>query len=180
MSKPTLQELAAAVTVDVNKTLGGGYPAMELLRRRFVAHHWIGDAEHGLFTAISRVTPGTNVLAYCVMLGWNFYGWPGALIALAGGSIPASAIVYAFAITLAEIDRYAVVRALLALGILVASVLVFSSAWMLVRPYLATSRVRVGLIAAVAIGLMAVGATPVRVLLVAAVVSAMLPPLKNQ
>ena len=180
MDKPSLRQLTTAVTADVNRTLGGGYPAMELLRRRFTAHHWINESEHGLFTAISRVTPGTNVLAYCVALGWSFYRWPGALIALAAGSIPSSVIVYVLAISLAQIDRSAVVRALLALGILVASALVFSSAWMLVRPYLVTSRLRVSVIAAVAIGLMAIGATPVRVLLVAAIVNAIFQPPKSQ
>jgi chromate transport protein ChrA len=69
-----------------------------------------------------------------------------------------------------------VVRGLLAVGILVASVLVLSSAWALIRPYLArAARVRALLIVAIAAGLIALNATPVRVLLVAALVGFVLP-----
>jgi chromate transporter len=175
MSEPTLRQLAAAVTLDVNRTLGGGNPAIELLRRRFVGKHWLDAAAHALFIAVSRVTPGTNVLAYCVAIGWRFHGWPGALIALAAGSIPGSVTVVVLAVTLGEIDGYAVVRLLLACGTLAASALVLWSAWVLLRPYLSGSRLRVTLIAGAAAGLMMAGATPVRVLLVAAVVSAALP-----
>ena len=175
MSEPTLRQLATAVTLDVNRTLGGGHPAIELLRRRFMGRQWLDAASHALFIAVSRVTPGTNVLAYCVTLGWWSHGWPGALLALAGGSIPASLTVFVLAVTLAEIDRYAVVRVLLAFGILAAGTLVLWSAWILLKPYLTASRLRIVVIASVVAGLMALGATPVRVLFVAAVVSAALP-----
>jgi hypothetical protein len=85
-------------------------------------------------------------------------------------------IVYVLAVTLARIDQYAAVRALLAVGILLAGALVVGSAWHLIRPYLrAESRVRLIVIAAVAAALVIIGAIPVRVLLVAAVISAALP-----
>ena len=51
-----------------------------------------------------------------------------------------------------------------------------SSAWYLIRPYLETrSRIRAGVIVVVSIALVIAGATPVRVLMVAAVVSCLLP-----
>jgi chromate transport protein ChrA len=115
-------------------------------------------------------------LAYVVLLGWRFHKWRGALLTLVCASLPASIMVYALAATLAHIDRYAAVRVLLAVGILVAGALVLSSAWHLIRPYLLSeSRARLIVIAAVAVALVIVGATPVRVLLVAAVISAALP-----
>jgi chromate transport protein ChrA len=150
--------------------------SIELLRRRFTARGWIDATAHGVFIAVSRFTPGTVVLAYVVMLGWRFHRWTGAVLALAVASIPASLIVFALAVTLARVDEYATVRALLAVGILVAGVLVLGSAWHLVRPYLAKeSGVRLTIIAVIAVALVITGATPVRVLLVAAVVSAVLP-----
>ena len=175
MNEPSLRQLVLAIVLDVNRTLGGGYPAMELLRRRFTSHGWLDAASHALFIAVSRVTPGTNVLAYCVTLGWRFHRGVGALLALAGGSIPASLTVFVLAITLAQIDRYAVVRAGLAFGILFASGLVLWSAWILLRPFLSASALRVVAISAAAGALMTVGATPVRVLLVAAALGAALP-----
>lgn len=175
---PSLRELLSAIAYEANRTVGGGLVSIELLRRRFTARGWIDAAAHAVFIAVSRFTPGTVVLAYVVMLGWRFHRWGGALLALAVASVPASLIVFALAATLAEIDRYAAVRALLAMGILVAGVLVLGSAWHLIRPYLANgvdSRVRALVVAAVAIVLVVLGATPVRVLLVAAVVSMVLP-----
>jgi len=150
--------------------------SIELLRRRFTARGWIDATAHGVFIAVSRFTPGTVVLAYVVMLGWRFHRWTGAVLALAVASIPASLIMFALAVTLARVDKYATVRALLAAGILVAGVLVLGSAWHLVKPYLTKeSRLRLTIIAVIAVALVMTGATPVRVLLVAAVVSAVLP-----
>jgi len=187
-SAPSLRELLRAIAYEANRTVGGGLVSIELLRRRFTASGWLDAASHGVFIAVSRFTPGTVVLAYVVMLGWRFHRWRGALPALAAASVPASLIVLALAATLAQIDRYAAVRALLAVGILVAGVLVLGSAWHLIRPYLANtegppkgghyvnSRVRVLVVGAIAVALVLLGATPVRVLLVAAVVSMALPP----
>ena len=185
-SAPSLRELLRAIAYEANRTVGGGLVSIELLRRRFTASGWLDAASHGVFIAVSRFTPGTVVLAYVVMLGWRFHRWRGALPALAAASVPASLIVLALAATLAQIDRYAAVRALLAVGILVAGVLVLGSAWHLIRPYLAktegppkghyvNSRVRVLVVGATAVALVLLGATPVRVLLVAAVVSMALP-----
>lgn len=175
--RPSLRELLTAIAYEANRTVGGGLVSIELLRRRFTASGWIDSAVHGVFIAVSRFTPGTVVLAYVVMLGWRFYRWRGALPALAAASIPGSLIVLALAATLAEINRYAAVRALLAVGILVAGVLVLGSAWHLIRPYLGEKhlRVRALVVGAVAVALLLVGATPVRVLLAAAVVSMAMP-----
>jgi chromate transport protein ChrA len=190
---PSLRELVSIVAYEANRTVGGGLVSIELLRRRFTARGWIDAMAHGVFIAVSRFTPGTVVLAYVVMLGWRFHRWRGALLALAVASIPASIIVFGLAVTLAQIDRYAAVRVLLAVGILVASVLVLASAWHLLRPYLEGPRtgspstgsppkgghyVRVVVVVGVAIALVALGATPVRVLLAAAVVSSALPVMK--
>jgi len=174
--KPSLREFVALVAYESNRTVGGGLVSIELLRRRFTARGWLNAATHGVFIAVSRFTPGTVVLAYCVMLGWWFHRWRGALLALIVASVPASLIVFVLALTLARIDQNAAVRVLLAVGILVASALVVASAWHLIRPYLSEgSRLRLIVIAAAAVALVIAGATPVRVLLVAAVVSCVLP-----
>ena len=176
-SGPSIRKLAAAVAFDVNRTVGGGHASIELLRRTFTSRGWLDADSHGLIVAVSRLTPGTNILAYCVTLGWRYHGWPGALTALVAASVPASLIVFLLTATLAQIDRYAVVRALLAAGVLAAGVLVLGSAWALIRPYLVRSaRVRALLLSAVAAGLIALEATPVRVLLVAALIGFLMPP----
>jgi len=173
---PTLRQLARAVAFDVNRTVGGGHASIELLRRTFTARGWLDAVSHGVLIAVSRLTPGTNILAYCVALGWRVHRAPGALTALAAASIPASLIVFILTALLVRVDRYPAVQALLAIGILVASVLVLSSAWFLIRPYLTRVALpRTLVITAVAAALIALGATPVRTLLVAAAVGALLP-----
>ena len=177
---PSLRELISAIAYEANRTVGGGLVSIELLRRRFTSRGWIDDPTHGVFIAVSRFTPGTVVLAYVVMLGWRFHRWRGALPALTVASIPGATIVLGLAATLAEINRYAAVRVVLAVGILVASVLVLASAWHLIRPYLTKkdgrdSRLRVLIVGVVSVVLVLLGATPVRVLLAAAAVSMALP-----
>lgn len=186
--RPPLRELVSLVAYEANRTVGGGLVSIELLRRRFTARGWLDAAWHGTFIAVSRFTPGTVVLAYVVLLGWRFHRWRGALLALIVASVPASLIVSVLASTLARIDEYAAVRVLLAVGILVAGGLVLGSAWHLIRPYLVNKegppqsrhfatdpRLRLAVVAAMAVALIVIGVTPVRVLLVAAVVSAALP-----
>jgi chromate transporter len=80
---------------------------------------------HGLFVAVSRLTPGTNILAYCAAAGWRLKGWPGSLAALGAASIPGALIVFALAATLVRLDRYPVIRIALSVGMLVAAALVW-------------------------------------------------------
>jgi chromate transporter len=169
----SLGRLTWIVGRDVHRTLGGGLAAMELLRRTFIANHSIDESDNAGLVAVSRLTPGTNVLAYCVGLGWSLHRWAGALAALLAASIPGSLIVCALTVALVSVPDYPVVRMLLAIGVLVATLLVFSSAVSLLRPYLrAAVVVRASIIAIVSAGMMVAGVTPVRVLLVSAVLGA--------
>jgi chromate transporter len=176
VTSPSLRQLTSAVALDVNRTVGGGYASMELLRRRCAVHGWLDTATHGLLLAVSRLTPGTNILAYCVLLGWRFHRGIGAALALAAASLPAAAIVTGLTATLVRVDRYPMVQAGLAVGILVAAALVLASAWTLIRPYLApAARQTAVIITAVSAVLIVAGATPVRTLLAAAVLGFLLP-----
>jgi chromate transporter len=166
---PSLRSIAWLVFYDVNRTLGG-LASMELLRRSFGARGWMNDEHHALFVAVSRLTPGTNILAYCVALGWQLARWPGALVALYAGSVPASIIIGLLSATLESLDQHPLVRAIIAIALIVATLLVVSTAWNLLRPYLqGTNAVRTGIIGVVVVVLMLMRVTPVRILLVAAV-----------
>lgn len=166
--KAELRTLGWLVFYDVNRTLGG-LASMELLRRSLGARGWMTDERHALFVAISRLTPGTNILAYCVALGWQLAHWRGALVALAAASIPASILIALLSATLAQIDQLPLVRAIIAIALIVATLLVLSTAWNLLRPYMkGTNAVRTGMIAAIVIVLVLMKVTPVRILLVAA------------
>jgi chromate transporter len=166
--RPSLRSIGWQVFYDVNRTLGG-LASMELLRRSLGARGWLTHEGHALFVAVSRVTPGTNILAYCVALGWQLARWPGALVSLAAASVPASMLIALLSATLARADEHPFVRAVIAVALIVATVLVFSTAWTLLRPYVkGTNAVRTGIIAAVVVVLTLIGVTPIRILLVAA------------
>ena len=166
---PTLQTLGWLVFYDVNRTLGG-LASMELLRRSLGARGWMTDEGHALFVAVSRLTPGTNILAYCVALGWQLAHWRGALVSLAAASIPASILIAVLSATLTRIDQLPVVRAIIAIALIVATLLVLVTAWNLLRPYIkGGNAIRTGIIAAIVIVLALMNVTPVRILLVAAV-----------
>jgi len=166
--KAELRTLGWLVLYDVNRTLGG-LASMELLRRSLGARGWMTDEGHALFVAISRLTPGTNILAYCVALGWQLAHWRGALISLAAASIPASILIALLSATLAQIDQYPLVRAIIAIALIVATLLVLVTAWNLLRPYIkGTNAARTGIIAAIVVVLVLMKVTPIRILLVAA------------
>lgn len=177
MSPPSLRALSWLVVRDANRSFGGGMASMELMRRSLGRRGWLDGGEHGVLVAVSRFTPGTNVLAYCAALGWMHHRVVGAAVAVVGASLPGAALVTAMTAAVATLDRWPAVRAVLALATLVAGGLVLSSAWALLGPYLRGSRRSWTLAsAAIAAALFLAGATPVRVLLALAVWGALTPP----
>jgi chromate transporter len=170
-----IKRLGWIVLRDVNRTLGGGIASMELLRRSAAKERWLDERGHAVLTAVSRLTPGTNVLAYCVGLGWLVSGWIGAIVALIVASVPAAVMIAALAAALVRIDRYPIVRVIIAVGVLAATGLVASSAWHLMRPYLnRASAWRAALIAAVVAVLSWLDVTPVRIFLASAAIGALI------
>lgn len=169
----SLARLTWIIVRDVNRTLGGGLAAMELLRRTFIRNRSMDEFDNAGLVAVSRLTPGTNVLAYCAALGWSLRRWPGALASLLAASLPGSLIVGGLTVALVSVHEIPAVRMLLAVGVLAATFLVLSSAVSLLRPYVRSAvLVRASVIAAVAVGLMLAGVTPVRILLLSAALGA--------
>ncbi len=149
---------------------------MELMRRSFGALGWMNASTHALIVAVSRLTPGTNVLAYCTALGWRLRGWRGSVVALAAASVPSSIIIFVLSAALVRLVRYRAVQGGLAIGMLIACALVFSAAWHLLLPYLrGSARLRVLATVAAALALFVAGVTPVRILLLAAAAGYALP-----
>ena len=160
---------------DVNRTFGGGLASMELLRRTFITNGSMTDADNAGLVAVSRLTPGTNVLAYCVGLGWALHRGAGALLALVASSLPAAIVVCVLAVALVRIHEYTIVRMILAVGIAIATLLVFSSAVSLLRPYVKRHALsHAAIVACVAIVMIAAGVTPVRILLASAILGAVI------
>jgi chromate transporter len=91
--RPSLRELAVAFLLRGNVTYGGGTATIatlhdELVRRR----RWLSEEPFQLSYALSRLTPGTNLLAFTACAGYLLGRAPGALVALLAGSIPCAAM----------------------------------------------------------------------------------------
>ncbi|HLM82296.1 MAG TPA: chromate transporter [Terriglobales bacterium] len=76
-----------------NITFGGGSATIAVLHREIVSkRRWISEEVFALCYALSRVTPGTNLLAFETGIGWIVRGWVGGIIALVAGSVPCSTL----------------------------------------------------------------------------------------
>ncbi len=179
---PTLAELGWRIAADVNRTVGGGLASIELMRQSFSRTGWLRDADHGLLVAVSRFTPGTNVLAYCAGLGWMAHRAAGVATALVASSLPSALLITVASAIVSRLVSNPVVRLVLAAATLLAAGLILSSAWALLRPHVrGPRRLWAAGIVLVALALsLGLGLTPVRVLLVAAAWGALLPPREGE
>jgi len=82
--------LFARVGVTV---FGGGDPTIAILQREFYRRGWLSPEKFAIAFGLARLTPGTNVLAFCAAAGWYILGIAGALAAVLAITIPASVLV---------------------------------------------------------------------------------------
>lgn len=150
----------------------GAAAATVSLRKELVEDHQLAPGEVDLAYAVSRLTPGTNLLAMYTILGHRVGGWPLALQALAVGVLVPSAIAVALAFLYSHADAgwvEAIMKGARAGGIAV----VIGAAVRLVRPQIAHHRSKAAAIALAALlAAWANVAGPLWVLLGAAAVGA--------
>jgi chromate transporter len=73
---------------------GGGGSTLAMMYREFcVRRELVTDPEFQVLFGLSRVVPGMNLLALTVLLGYRAHGIAGALLALAGLTVPSFAII---------------------------------------------------------------------------------------
>ena len=174
--RPTLPHLACIITRDANLTFGGGTATSEVLRRSLVKRRWMTDHDHRRMFALSRLTPGTNLLAYCTATGWATRGLAGAAVAWLASSIPSSLLTLAARAGYEVLDASPPLRAIVLVAMSVAVLLLASSAWHLAKPFLTTQAAPRSIVVIVgALALAVVNVTPIGVLLCAAVVGALWP-----
>ena len=127
--------------------------------------------------ALSRLTPGTNLLAFCTGIGWILRRLSGAVVALLASSIPCTAIVVVATALFSHWQDDPWVQAAIHGAIAAAVAITVKSCWTIARPHFkAGARVRVVLVGAAAFLLYAgLAVPPIPVLLGAAVVGAMTP-----
>lgn len=90
---PPLRDLASAFVRSGNFTYGGGSATIATIHRDIVERRrWITDEPFQLSYALSRLTPGTNLLAFTACIGYLLRRMPGALVTLLAGSVPCAAM----------------------------------------------------------------------------------------
>ncbi len=175
---PTLLGLAMIFVREGNMTFGGGLPTVAALQRELVTNKgWLTQDQYTMCHVLSRITPGTNLWAFCVAAGWILRRWSGVVVAMLAGSIPSSLLV---ALLTGGFDAWSskpwlqiAIDAVLAssVGILLAGF------WLLVQPHWKPGRkIQSLLIVSGSIFLsIVVGMTPLAVLALAAGVGFLMP-----
>lgn len=91
--KPSLAALASIYTKLGNTTFGGGDPTIAALQRELGERRgWLSQEQFALAFSLSRVTPGTNVLAFCAATAYQLSGWMASVMAVLGASAPAAVL----------------------------------------------------------------------------------------
>jgi chromate transporter len=134
--KPSIAALAGVYLKIGNTTFGGGDPTIALLQRGLIGRQWITREDFALAYSLARVTPGTNLLAFCAATGSRVLGIPGAFAAVLAVTLPSA--VLAVLLTKGFESWRTHPWAMAAIGGTLAAVtgMMLASVWVLVRPYL--------------------------------------------
>lgn len=175
---PSLFQIGSMFTRYANLTLGGGSATTAVIHGEIVGkRRWVSEEQFALSFALGRLTPGTNLLAFCVDIGWILRRWAGAIVALLAASIPCTLIVVAITALFADWQENPYVQAAIRGAVAAAVAITVKTVWTIAHPhYKRGNRPRVVLIGVIAFALHAiVGLSPITVLLIAAIAGFLLP-----
>jgi chromate transporter len=137
MEQPTLLRLFLLYLRLASLTFGGGNPTMAAMYTEMVtARKWLSPDRYAVSYALARITPGTNMLAFCAGTAWELLGWPGAIAGVLAASVPAAIVVM---LLTQGYDAVRSNRAAMAAvsGTLAAAVgMMATAAWDLLKPHL--------------------------------------------
>ena len=177
-TEPNLFQIADVFTRYANFPLGGGSATVAVMHRELLdRRRWVSPENFALCFALARLAPGTNLLAFCTGMGWVLRRMPGALIALFAGSIPSTLIVVVATALFSNWQDSSWAQAAIHGATAAAVGITVKSCWTIARPYFkGGGRLRVILVTTTAFALYVwLGIPPIEVLLLAAVVGALLP-----
>lgn len=178
MNPPTLTQIADVFACYANFTLGGGSATTAVIHSEIVSkRRWVSEEQFALSFALGRLTPGTNLLAFCVGIGWMLRRWTGAAAALLAASVPCTLFVVVITVLFAEWQDNSIAQAAIKGAIAAAVAVTVKTVWTIAHPYYKPgNRLRIVLIGGTAFALnVLAGISPINVLLVAVVVGFFLP-----
>jgi chromate transporter len=179
---PSLGGIGWLFTRYANFTLGGGSATTAVLHHELLEkRHWLNDDRFTLCFALGRLTPGTNLLAFCTGVGWLLHGISGAVVALLAASVPCAIMVTVLTALFSHWQENPFAQAGIHGAVAAAVAITVKTCWTIAKPHFkGQARLRVVLIGAAAFLLHVVAAIPpIQVLLLAAVIGAFLPAAAN-
>lgn len=110
---------------------------MAVLGREMVdLRGWITQADYALAFALARVTPGTNVIAFCAAAGWLVLGWAGAVAAVFASCMPSAALAVAILQGIESGSSYPLIAGAIAGTVAAVSGTMWSIVLWLMKPFL--------------------------------------------
>jgi chromate transporter len=135
-ASPSVKKLTEIFFRIGNTTFGGGYVTIGMLGRELVdTRRWISAEKFDLAFALARVTPGTNLIAFCAAIGALICGTAGAVAAVVALTAPSSALAV---LIMQGFETFQGNRiAMAAIGGTVAAVagMMWATIWVLLRPH---------------------------------------------
>ena len=169
-----LGELFVTMARHGGLTFGGGGPTIAAVEYETIDRQgWLTREQFRLAFALSRVTPGTNLLAFCAAIGWQVGGVSGSVAALIASSLPCSVVTVALTILLEFWQGYRWAGIAIEGAAAAATGIVAASCWHLIEPHMIPgTRLRTMVLVAGAVALQAFDVSPLRILLLAAIAGA--------
>jgi chromate transporter len=134
--KPSLASLTGVYLRIGNTTFGGGDPTMALLQRTLIGRGWITREDFALAYSLARITPGTNLLAFCAATGARVLGLRGALAAVLAVTAPSAMLVVLLTRGFEIWRTNPWAMAAIAGTVAAVAGMMWASVWILVRPYI--------------------------------------------
>lgn len=177
VTTPSLPEIGSVMARYANTTFGGGSATIAVLKEQIVTKRgWLRESEFQLNYALSRLTPGTNLIAFCTAAGWTRRRWRGAILALIAASVPCSLLAVLVTIFYEELQGAAWFQAALRGALAAAIAIMGSTAWVFAEPHVKAAPWKAAVIVPATVGLsVGVGFTPVKILVLAAAVGLVWP-----
>lgn len=136
-ARPGLRALCRTLFNHAAFTVGGGGVTMIALEREMVEERqWLTrDQFRGIY-GLARVTPGTSILALVTGIGWHFYGWTGAIVALLLNAVPGSLLAALLASGYRSVYQHPQAQAFLAGSAAAVCGLIGATIWKMIEPYM--------------------------------------------
>ena len=172
--RPSLAKLTGIFFRIGNTTFGGGLPTIAALQRDLVEQRkWLSQEDFALAFSLARVTPGTNVIAFCAAAGAQILGFWGSVAGTLAETVPSAILAVLMTQGYASWRTHPLAMAGISGTIAAVAGMMWSSIFWIVKPYFSSlkSSLRGAAITSAAfLAIWKFGVGPLTVILLAAIV----------